>query len=331
MPVAVGTSEIALKSNFAFGPGPASILRSDCDEFRGRNTGISPNMSNNSIQLGDLRALGVSRRPQAAELSAPSQQQNRSVFLRSLGVEPGRLGLDHLGMSDSTRTLLMDALARPQGVVLAVGPPCSGRTTTIYAAVEHMRHCREIMPTPEQLAGELFVPEIRDTGTAELAMRGALAGCLVVSTMRAYDGARAILRLISLGVPPGFLAAKVQAIVGQRLVRMVCASCREETAVRNASLDSSLPLSEWRGRGGDCERCGGSGYRGWTGIFEVVAMDDSLRKELAHYVVGITRQLSLSLTRASLYQDGLRLVRAGVTTVDEVLRVTALDRRDVAN
>jgi general secretion pathway protein E len=225
----------------------------------------------------------------------------------------------------------MDALARPQGVVLAAGPPGSGRTTTIYAAVEHVRHCREIMPTPEQFAGELFVPEIRDTGTAELAMRGALAGCLVVSTMHAHDGARAIRRLISLGVPPGFLAAKVQAIVAQRLVRTVCASCREETAVRNALLDSSLPLSEWRGTGGDCERCGGSGYRGWTGIFELVVMDDSLRRELAHYAVGITRQLSLSLTRASLYQDGLRLVRAGVTTVDEVLRVTALDRRDVTN
>ncbi len=191
-------------------------------------------MSTNSIQLGDLRALGAgSRRSHVAELSDLPHLQHH-VFLRSLGVESGRLGLDHLGMGDGTRAILTDALARPQGVVLAAGPPGSGRTTTIYAAVEHIRSCRAIMPTPEELSGDLFVPEIRDTATAELVMRGAHAGCLVVSTMRAHDAAQVIRQLISFGVPHDFLVAKIQAVVGQRLVRMVCVTCREEVAVRNS-------------------------------------------------------------------------------------------------
>ena len=329
MTVVTGTSGIRLKSNFAFGPPPASILRSSATSSVA-GTPVAPplDMSNNSIQLGDLRALGAgSRRPHVADLPGLPHLHNR-VFLRSLGVESGRLRLEHLGMAAGTRAILTDALARPQGVVLAAGPPGSGRTTTIYAAVEHIRSCRAIMPTPEELAGDLFVPEIRDTATADLVMRTAHAGCLVVSTMHAHDASQVIRHLISLCVPRDFLVAKLQAIVAQRLVRMVCVSCREEVAVRNALLDSSLPLSEWRGSG--CERCGRSGYRGLTGIFEVLVMDDSLRGELAPDAAGDPRQLTHSLTGASLYEDGLRQVRAGVTTVEEVLRVTTRHRRDVA-
>jgi general secretion pathway protein E len=185
------------------------------------------------------------------------------------------------------------------------------------------------MPTPEELAGDLFVPEIRDTATVDLVMRGAHAGCLVISTMHAYDAAQVIRRLIALGMPRAFVATKVQAIIAQRLVRMVCGFCREQVAVRKALLDSSLPLSQWRGSG--CERCGRSGYRGWTGIFELVVMDGSLREERAPDAAGDLRELTHSLTGASLYEDGLRQVRAGVTTVEEVLRVTARDCRDVTN
>jgi type II secretory ATPase GspE/PulE/Tfp pilus assembly ATPase PilB-like protein len=185
------------------------------------------------------------------------------------------------------------------------------------------------MPTPEELAGDLFVPEIRDAATADLVMRGAHAGCLVISTMQAYDAAQVIRRLLALGMPRAFVVAKVQAIIAQRLVRMVCGFCREHVAVRKALLDLSLPLSEWRGSG--CERCGHSGYRGWMGIFELVVMDGSLPDKPAPDAAGDVRELTQSLTGASLYEDGLRQVRAGVTTVEEVLRVTARDRRDVTN
>ena len=310
-----------LKSNFVFGPGMLSILRSESDEFRRRNTG-RPNMSNNSIQLGDLRALAPARRPHEAELPAPPP--HASILLRSLGVDPARLALDHLGMGDSTRAALVQALAGRPGIVLAAGPPGSGRTTTIYAAVEQIRNGHKIMLTHEEPPGELFVPELRDSSTAELAMEGALAGCQVVSTIQAPHVGRALQRLISFGMPPSFLAVKLQAIVAQRLVRMVCHGCREEMAVRNALFDPSLPQSEWRG--GGCDRCGSTGYRGRTGIFEIFLMNQSSRSDLTGDAAE-ERALEFSPSGPGLYEDGLRQVRAGVTTVEEVLRVTAVDRR----
>ncbi|HKW46948.1 MAG TPA: ATPase, T2SS/T4P/T4SS family [Gemmatimonadaceae bacterium] len=279
-------------------------------------------MSNNLTQPGDKDALDVASQPaKTLEFPDPPKPRRGNVLLRSLGVEPGRLGFDHLGMDEKTRSALMDALARPPGLVLAVGPPGSGRTTTIFAAVEHIRASRTIMLTPEELGGELFVPEIRDLATAELAIQGARAGCLVVSTIRARNAAGAIRRLISLGMSPAFLARQVRAIVAQRLVRTVCDACREETAVRRALVDATLPRTEWRGAG--CDRCAGSGYRGRTGIFELLVVDDAFRTEFAQYREAPSLP-ALRLTGPGLYEDGLRQVRAGVTTVEEVLRRTSV-------
>lgn len=276
-------------------------------------------MSNNSTQPGDLGAFDASRQPQVVALPSPPKAQKRDILLRSLGVEPGRLGLDHLGMSDQTRSILRAALARPQGLVLAAGPPGSGRTTTIYAVVEHIRASRQIMPPTEDLAGELFVPEIRDSATATLAIQGAHAGCLVVSTIRAHDTAAAVQRLMSLGMSPAFLAAGVRAIVAQRLVRKVCNACRERTHVSTAFLSSRPPRRATRSTG--CERCGGSGYHGRTGIFELLVIDDLLQREFPHQT-GRLNQPGFGVVGASLYEDGLRQVRAGATTVAEVLRMT---------
>ena len=283
-------------------------------------------MSNNSSQIGDLRALDVRRQPQVSERSAPPRSQDTSILLRSLGLPAGRFGLDHLGMDEGTRALFVDAMSRAPGIVLAAGPPGSGRTTTIVATVDHIRHGRrDTMPSRDGSAAEIFIPEIRDSSTAELALRGALAECLVLSAICAPDAAHVLRRLISFGMPPSLLATKVQAIVSQRLIRTVCRGCREETAVKKALFDSSLPLTEWRGAG--CDRCSGTGYRGHTGIFDVFKMDESFRSELAQFTAALRAPSALGRIGSRLYEDGLRQVRAGVTTVEEVLRVTAVDHR----
>ena len=232
-------------------------------------------------------------------------------------------------MDEGTRALFVDALSWAHGIVLAAGPPGSGRTTTIVATVEHIRNGRNESPSQDESADEIFVPEIRDSSTAELAMRGALADCVVLSTIHARDAAQALRRLMSFGVPPSLLATKLRAIVSQRLVRTVCRGCREQMAVEKALLDASLPMTEWRGSG--CERCGGTGYRGHTGIFDVFRMDQSFRSELARYTGAPRTPSALGLVDSTLYENGLRQVRAGVTTVEEVLRVTSEDHCQVAD
>ena len=286
--------------------------------------GTLPNMSNNSIQRGDSRPVDRGRDPRVG-LSASPRSPDASVFLRSLGAQPGQLGFDHLGMSYGTRALLQHALARRQGIVLVAGPPGSGRTTTIYAIVEHIRSICDTINAHEDPPRVVFVPEIHDSSTADMAAHGTLAGDLIVSSIQASTATRAIRQLILLGMPLAFLATHVQAIVTQRLVRMACRSCREEVAIRNALFDSMLPLTEWIGSG--CTRCGGTGYRGRTAIFEVHRMDPSLQRSLdcdaSGYAIEVPTSRALSLAGASLYEDGLRQVQAGSTTLEEVLRVTS--------
>ena len=265
-------------------------------------------MSNDSIQLGGLHPVDGGREPRVQALPASPRSPNASVFLRSLGAQPGQLGFDHLGMSYGTRALLVHALARRQGMVLVAGPPGSGRTTTIYAAVEHIRNSRHTVSAHEDPPRVVFVPGIHDRSTADVAMHGTLAGDLIVSTVQASSATSALRQLILLGMPLAFLATNVHAIVTQRLVRTVCRSCRDEVAIPNALFDSMLPLTEWTGSG--CDRCGGTGYRGRTAICEVHRMDPTLQ--------------TLILAGASLYEDGLRQVRAGSTTLGEVLRATAV-------
>jgi len=248
-------------------------------------------MSNNSIQRDELEARS-------------------NVFLRSVGAEQGRLGFSDLGMGETTRAHFADALAGARGLVLATGPSGSGRTTTMVAATEYIRAQRPKMRNEEGPPGELFVPEIRDAATAELAIQGVRAGCLVVSTLRAHDAASATTRLLALGMAPDVVSARVRAIIAQRLVRMACRHCREEVPVRNATSDATLPRTEWRGAG--CARCGGLGYLGCTGIFELFVFEPDLGR------------LSINARGPTLYEDGFRQVRAGVTTVEEVARAMAV-------
>lgn len=277
-----------------------------------------------------------------------------SIVLRLLDAESGRVGLEQLGMGVETLQRFADVIARPHGIVLATGPTGSGKTTTLYAAIDRIRTGREKILTVEdpveyELAGVpqvpvnekvgvtfstalrallrqdpdvMFVGEIRDAETAEIATQAALTGHLVLSTLHTNDAPSALTRLLELGIAPYLIASTVDAILAQRLVRTVCRDCREECRVANVhAADLLLPEIAWRGRG--CAQCHGTGYRGRTGIYELLIVDDHVRVEVMRRGgAADLRRIATAGGMQSLYEDGLRQVRAGLTTLEEVLRVT---------
>jgi len=251
--------------------------------------------------------------------------------------------------------LLEDVLRRPHGIVLATGPTGSGKTTTLYAALQRLRTGREKIVTVEdpveyQLAGIPQVPvnervgvtfasalrsllrqdpdvmlvgEIRDGETAEIATQAALTGHLVLSTLHTNDAVGALTRLVDLGVAPFLVAATVEAVLAQRLVRTTCIVCGAKvhaTDAERAELGLAT-LKEVR-RGAGCNACGNSGYTGRTGVYELIVLDDDMRTAItggggATAVRALARARGIPLLR----DDGARLVVEGRTTPEEVLRV----------
>jgi general secretion pathway protein E len=260
-------------------------------------------------------------------------------------------------MADDTLELFRDVISRPHGIVLSTGPTGSGKSTTLYAAVELLRTGREKILTVEdpveyELAGVPQVPvnekagvtfantlramlrqdpdiilvgEIRDDETAQIATQAALTGHLVLSTLHTNDSPTALTRLLDLGVAAYLVASTVDAVLAQRLVRTTCPSCRREVApdpalARRVDLAAIGVTRLWAGAG--CDACRGTGYRGRTGIYELLVMDAELRREVQQRRGSEElRTLALQKGMRSLFEDGLRLVRSGVTTIDEVLRV----------
>lgn len=309
-------------------------------------------------QDGRIR-LRLQDRPVDVRVSTLPTLHGESVVLRLLDQERGRVGLEELGMGEDTLRGFLQVIARPHGIVLATGPTGSGKTTTLYAAVDRIRTGREKILTVEdpveyELAGVpqipvnekvgvtfaaalrallrqdpdvLMVGEIRDGETAEIATHAALTGHLVLSTLHTNDAPGALTRLVDLGVAPYLVASTVEAILAQRLVRVICPRCREE--VRADGISQSAFGAAGAGlthvyRGAGCEECRGSGYRGRIGLYELLVMGDEIRAELQRQRgVGELRRIARAAGMSTLREDGLRLVRAGVTTPEEVLRVTA--------
>jgi general secretion pathway protein E len=282
-----------------------------------------------------------------------------SVVLRLLESGGRRADIDELGLAEDTCEALMRFARRPHGVLLVTGPTGSGKTTTLYALTEKMRTGREKIvsvedPVEYELPGVTQVPvqtkagltfaralrsilrqdpdvllvgEMRDPETAEICTQAALTGHLVLSTLHTNDAPSALVRLLDLGVADYLVASTVEQVLAQRLVRKVCEECREPMAAdaaarREMEADDVAIDTLWRGRG--CPRCRGTGYRGRTGIYELLVVDDAIRAEfLARRESGAIRRVAVEHGRMrSLRLDGWRQVAAGVTTPDEVLRVT---------
>jgi general secretion pathway protein E len=280
-----------------------------------------------------------------------------SVVLRLLDRGGRPVALEELGMDPATLEVFRRLAERPHGILLATGPTGSGKTTTLYAALGLRQRTAEKIITVEdpveyhldgvtqvpvnvkagmtfsgalrsilrQDPDVLMVGEMRDPETAGIAVQAAMTGHLVYSTLHTNDAASAITRLADLKVEPYLIAGTVEGVLAQRLVRKICSECREHyradpSAVALLAQQPVGKISLARGRG--CTACRDTGYRGRTGIFELLVMTDETRQVLLKSPnASALRELAVAHGMTTLKQDGWRKVQAGLTTVEEVLRV----------
>ena len=283
-----------------------------------------------------------------------------AVAIRLLENMQRVLDLTKLGFSAEEEAVLRKRLAAPHGLMLVTGPTGSGKTTTLAAALTILNEPhRKILtvedPIEYQIEGinqtqvkpdigmsfanalrhllrhdpdVIMVGEMRDTETAQIAVHAALTGHLVLSTLHTNSAAGAVTRLLDMGVDGYLLASCLSCVIGQRLVRVLCRSCREAAVgpvgfppelLQRAGLRGNVP--HWRPRG--CERCGGSGFLGRTSIVEVLEINDEIRRLMRRdVVVGEVEAAAVRSGMSTMALDGLRKVCAGVTTAEEVRRVT---------
>jgi general secretion pathway protein E len=289
-----------------------------------------------------------------------------SMVLRLLDQGPGMIGLAELGLAPAAQDVLEAAIALPHGMILVTGPTGSGKTTTLYAVLNLLNHSRHKIITVEdpveyQITGInqiqvkplidlhfanalraivrqdpdiLMIGEIRDGETAEIAIQSALTGHLVLSTLHTNDAAGAPHRLLDMGVEPYLLASSVVLIVAQRLVRTLCPHCKTPHPVTEADRlflaahGLVAPAGQLFGAVG-CGQCSGTGYRGRKGIFELLPVSEAIKEDILRKASASSlRRLQLQAGQASLYADGLRLVQAGLTTLEELARVARHEVED---
>jgi type II secretion system protein E len=282
-----------------------------------------------------------------------------SVSLRLLMKGKSLIGLSELGMYDADAELIRKLIKKPNGILLVTGPTGSGKSTSLYAYLQEINsvNCRILtiedpieyeMPgiNQVQLREEIgltfasalrtflrqdpdiiMVGEIRDFDTAEIAIRASLTGHLVFSTLHTNDAAGAITRLIDMGVEPFLVASAVEAIVAQRLVRRLCESCRaplpiDSPVIARQGLPSELLGSAHPFSSVGCEKCRTTGFRGRTGIYEILRMSEEIEPlVIARESTSAIREKALSEGMRTLRDDGMRKALEGITTIEEVLRV----------
>jgi type IV pilus assembly protein PilB len=291
-----------------------------------------------------------------------------SVVLRILRPESVRMGIAALGFEDDDYQQFLRIIKRPTGIFLVTGPTGSGKTTTLYAAINELnRPDRKIItaedPVEYNFSGVnqvqvnesigltfaailramlrqapeiILVGEIRDGEVAEVAIQAALTGHLVFSTLHTNDAPSAITRLIEMGVKPFLAASSIQAVMAQRLVRVICEECKEEDPnpdPRILKLLGFRPEEVKEGtfyRGSGCSACNGSGFRGRKGIFELMEMNNALR-ELAFNRAPLSEMRSAARAGGmrGLLGDGKLKVLSGVTTAAEMVHITQAEELSV--
>jgi general secretion pathway protein E len=283
-----------------------------------------------------------------------------SIVMRLLDKTSALLGLKELGMGEEVLGILSRLIQAPHGILLVTGPTGSGKSTTLYAALQQINAAEKNIITVEdpieyQLSGVrqmqvnpkieltfatalrsflrhdpdvIMVGEIRDNETAEIAIQASLTGHLVFSTLHTNDSAGAVTRLIDMGVEPFLISSSVTGILAQRLVRVICSHCKEPVR-RTSERLSEIGLSPQDVPGGityqgaGCRECLNTGYRGRTGIYEMLVMDDTLRRLVVEGAdSNELRRASCAAGMKTLRQDGATKVIRGITTIEEVLRVT---------
>jgi len=288
-----------------------------------------------------------------------------SVNIRILQRSSVLMGLEAIGFDPVALGQFHGLLTRPHGIIMLTGPTGSGKTTTLYACLSRINDSeRKIItiedPVEYQIEGicqmqakpdigfsfasglrsmlrhdpdVMLVGEIRDFETAELAIRCALTGHLVFSTLHTNDAPGAMPRLLDIGIESYLLASSVEAVIAQRLVRLVCNNCAQPDNPKREVL-ADLPMSqvefeqaEFR-RGAGCEVCRGSGYYGRTAIYEMMVMNDEIRGLVMERAPGSAiKRAAIRNGMTTLRISGAAKAREGLTTVDEILRVTQEDRQ----
>ena len=281
------------------------------------------------------------------------------VVLRILDREGVVLDFDSLGFDDSTRGQFLELIERPTGIMLVTGPTGSGKTTTLYTSLTHLNSSEKKIITVEdpveyQLRGVnqiqvkpkigltfanalrsilrqdpdiIMIGEIRDLETAQIAVQAALTGHLVLATLHTNTAAATITRLLDMGVEDYLVTSTVVGIQAQRLVRRLCPACREPyealpELVRQIDPQAQGPMTLYRPKG--CKQCNGQGYRGRMGVLEVLQMTDEVRRlVLQHAESQEIHKAAVAAGMRSMYQDGVTKARQGVTTLEEVVRVTS--------
>lgn len=307
-------------------------------------------------------SLRLAGREVDVRVSTMPSSSGERVVLRILDKNAVRLDVSHLGMSPSDNAALMSVIYKPHGIILVTGPTGSGKTTTLYASLTQLNDkTRNILtvedPIEFQLEGVgqtqvnnkvdmtfakglkamlrqdpdvVMVGEIRDLETAEIAIQASLTGHLVLSTLHTNTAVGAVTRLQDMGIEPFLIASSLVAVIAQRLVRTLCSECKQPytpDAAECAALDFTAAdlagQSIYKAAG--CRACNNTGYRGRTGIYEVVLINDRLRQQIHNTASETELEQSARLGTPGIRADGVRQILAGRTTLEEVLRVTQQD------
>jgi type IV pilus assembly protein PilB len=287
-------------------------------------------------------------------------QFGESVVLRVLDKSAVNLDLDNLGLPENVKTGIRDAVRRPNGIFIVTGPTGSGKTTTLYSALREVNNMDTKLLTAEdpveyELEGIMQVPvnhqvgldfsralraflrqdpdkimvgEIRDIETARIAVQASLTGHVVLSTLHTNDAPGAVTRLIDMGLEPFLLSASLEFVLAQRLVRKICSGCKEEFEPKKEVFQNlGLNPNELGDRkfyfGAGCAECNQSGYRGRTGLFEMIKVTDVFREMInSGAATLVLKQNAIEQGMRTLREDGIRSIFDGESTVDEVLKYT---------
>lgn len=314
-------------------------------------------------------AIRIAERELDMRVSTLPTQFGEKIVMRILDSKSTAVSLDEIGLSISAKDRVKTIIERPQGIVLVTGPTGSGKTSSLYAMISHIKTPAINVITLEdpveyKLEGVsqvginekvgltfsyclrsvlrqdpdvIFVGEMRDQETADIAHQASLTGHLVFSTLHTTDAVSTITRLKNIGILPYLIASALNGIVGQRLVRKICNSCKEsymptDEELLNAGIKAKkgARTSLYRGKG--CIECGDTGYYGRTGVFEVLIVNSQIKEMIiSNETEDAIRKVAINNGMVTMYDDGVSKVTQGITTLDELQRVVFSKEKENIN